>query len=45
MSESGYSRDTWAALKCKICSKKAYWANEKTGLNYCTQCMEDVAFK
>ena len=43
--ESHYLKDTWVALKCKICSKKASWSNEKTGLNYCTQCMADVAFK
>ena len=39
------SKDTWCALKCKICGKKAYWANERTGSHYCTQCMEDVAVK
>ena len=45
MSKSEFSRDTWYALKCKLCGKKAFWANEKTGMNYCTQCMEDIAFK
>ena len=39
------SRETWFALKCKICSKKASWSNESTGSHYCTQCMEDVALK
>jgi len=39
------SRDSWFALRCKLCGKKAYWANEDTGSHYCTQCMEDVAFK
>ena len=45
MNNAGFSKDTWCALKCKICSKKAYWANEGTGSHYCNQCMEDVAFK
>tara|TARA_R100000654_G_scaffold74502_1_gene109053 strand:- start:1774 stop:1908 length:135 start_codon:yes stop_codon:yes gene_type:complete len=39
------SKDSWLALKCVICGKKASWCNEGTGRNYCTQCMEDVAFK
>ena len=45
MNKNGFSKDTWVALKCKICGKKASWANESTGAHYCTQCMEDVAFK
>ena len=40
-----YSKDMWYAMKCKICGKKASWANDGTGKHYCTQCMEDVAFK
>ena len=40
-----YSKDMWYAVKCKICGKKASWANDGTGKHYCTQCMEDVAFK
>ncbi len=40
-----YSKDMWFAVKCKICGKKASWANDGTGKHYCTQCMEDVAFK
>jgi len=39
------TRDTWYALICKLCGKKASWANEVSGAHYCTQCMEDVAFK
>jgi hypothetical protein len=45
MSKTPFSKDTWVALKCKICSTKASWVNDGTGSNYCTQCMEDVAFK
>jgi hypothetical protein len=45
MNKSGFSKDTWIALKCKLCGTKAAWANEGTGSHYCTQCMEDVAFK
>jgi len=39
------SKDSWLALKCVICGKRASWSNESTGRNYCTQCMEDIAFK
>ena len=45
MSKSEFVRDTWYPLVCKLCGKKALWTNEKTGMNYCTQCMEDIAFK
>jgi endogenous inhibitor of DNA gyrase (YacG/DUF329 family) len=36
--------ELWYPLRCNLCGKGAQWANEGTGRNYCTQCMEDVAF-
>ena len=37
--------DSWYPLRCKLCKSKANWANEGSGDAYCTQCMEDIAFK
>ena len=36
---------SWHPLRCKLCKSKANWSNEGSGDAYCTQCMEDIAFK
>jgi len=39
------AKELWYPLRCKLCGTKAQWANDGTGCSYCTQCMEDIAFK